>query len=56
MSVVSVVSVVSIVRDRGVTAMAEAGWILVILLAPLVGALLWFLFGRTTRSSRVPVA
>ncbi|WP_438352943.1 PLDc N-terminal domain-containing protein [Microbacterium sp. CJ88] len=41
-----VLAAVSIARNRATTGTAKAVWVLVILLFPLVGAILWFLVGR----------
>ena len=45
-----VLAAVSIARNRTSTGLEKAVWVLVILLFPLLGAILWFVIGR--RSNR----
>jgi hypothetical protein len=41
-----VVTVVSIARDRAASRTAKAVWVLIALLLPLLGPILWFTIGR----------
>jgi type VI protein secretion system component VasK len=41
-------------RPREVRSISKAGWILTIILVPLIGALMWFMWGRPRAAGRQP--
>lgn len=45
-----ILAVVSIARSRTASGVEKAVWVLIVLLFPLIGAILWFVIGR--RASR----
>lgn len=47
----AVLALVSIGRAREVTGWRTLAWIVVVLALPLVGPVLWFLLGRTSRAT-----
>ena len=47
-----VLAIVSIARTRAASGLEKAVWVLIVLLFPLLGAILWFIIGR--RSQRRP--
>ena len=46
--VVLVLALVSIARTRRLGATAQAVWVLIVLLIPILGSLTWFILGRRT--------
>ena len=45
-------AVVSIARSRTASGLEKAIWVLIVLLFPLIGAILWFVIGRRAGTER----
>jgi hypothetical protein len=43
---------IALIEERRVRALNKALWIVIVLLLPIIGAVLWFLLGRERRSDR----
>jgi len=47
-----VLAAVSIARNRTASGLEKAVWVLIVLLFPLLGAILWFIIGRRAQPQR----
>lgn len=48
--VLVIAAIVSIVNSRGYTTGIKALWVLAVIAFPVLGSLVWFIFGRTSRA------
>lgn len=51
-----VTALVSVVRTETFSPVAKGGWVLLIIVVPLAGSLIWFLIGRRTPPGMSPAA
>lgn len=47
-----VLAMISIARNRTASGLEKAVWVLIVLLFPLLGAILWFIIGRRSQRQR----